>query len=325
MIDAGIYSDIPSAEYHADKFRDVPTLSRSGIVTLLSGTPADYAAQNPRLRNPEWPALDDSTDAKDLGTILHQMVLGDFARFIVGDPSEHGFVKSGPNKGQPYTTWTGDAAEWKREQQANGFIVIDRDTHDEALRIAAKLSDAIVARFGTSQWDRRRVEQTILWARRLNDGSEIWCKARPDCILPDGTIIDLKTTALPIDDVSLGKRMAAEGADIQCEWYRSGALEIELMNAADIHTPPERPPFVFAYARTVAPFSTCFVNLDELPDWNLGVTRMRIDKAAHIFGECARTGVWPDRPLDASPVPPSWWISATEKQAGLDGEIEAES
>lgn len=319
MIEAGIHDGIPSAEYHADRIRDVPTLSRSGIVTLLNGTPADYAALNPRLRNPEWPALDDSTDAKELGTILHQMVLGDFARFIVGDPSEHGFVKSGPNKGQPYTTWTGDAAEWKREQQVNGLIVIDRDTHDEALLIAAKLSDAIVERFGTSQWDRRRIEQTILWQRRLNDGSEIWCRARPDCILPDGTIIDLKTTALPIDDVSLGKRMAAEGADIQCAHYQDGAF------ALDDFVGAERPPFIFAYVRTVAPYSTCFVNLDELPDWNLGVTRMRIDKAAHVFGECVKAGAWPDRSIDAAPIAPSWWINACEAQVGLNGEIEAES
>lgn len=314
MLAPGIHPDISFEAYLRDELCEQPTLSRSGIHAILNGTMADYAAGNPRLT--QWPeSLDaDGTDATKLGSIVHAMVLGgdNGAAYIVGDPSEHGVVKSGENKGNPYTTWTGDAKLWKQSMEGQGLIVIDRETKARALQIAVILTTAIEERFGKRAWSERKVEQTILWERTLDDGSRIWCKARPDAILPDGTIIDPKTTELPLDDASLGKRIALDGLDIQHAHYQDGLSEASLITDR---------PFIFAFIRTVAPFTVRFVDLDK-EGWPLNITRMRIDLAAQRFGAALKSGVFEDHPIDAHPEAPTWAVDAWEKQVGLTGEIE---
>jgi hypothetical protein len=317
-IGPGIY-EISAAEYHADALRPEPTLSRSGIHAILTGTMADYAAANPRLT--KWPESlgHDSTDSTDLGDIIHATVLGGNggAKFIVGEPSD--FMTK---KGEPYSSWSGAAKEWKDQQRASGLIVVNHAVNAKAVRIGTLLTAAIEARFGKRAWAERKAEQTLIWERRLNDGSAIWCRARPDAILPDdGTIIDPKTTALGLSDAEIGKMIAVGGLDIQSEWYRDGAVETGDEFADER---PARPPFIFAFIRSVPPFSIRFVDLEK-EGWDLKLTRMRIDLAAHKFGGCLRTGEWPDHPIDAHPVQPSWHVNMCERQVGLDGEIEAES
>lgn len=321
--DQGIYDGIPAADYIQDRLRDEPTLSRSGIHTILNGTMADYAAGNPRLRNPDWPDPEpDDTDANILGSVVHATALGGNggAKYIVGDPSEHVIPSS--KTGERYATWSGAARDWKKAREAEGCKVINYATNAKAAQIANILTDALEERFGREAWAGRKVEHTLIFSRRLNDGSVIWMRARPDAILSDGTIVDIKTTALGLSDVELGKRIALDGLDIQCEVYREGAVVVELDRAANIDTPPVRPPFVFAWIKTLAPFTTRFVDLERC-GWPLSATRMAIDVAAHRFGACLKSGVWPDAPLEAEPPCPQWF---TERrglmllEAGLMGD-----
>ena len=298
----GIHDAVPAETYHADALCDQPTLSRSGIVTLLNGSPAEFAALNPRLS--QWPVAERAgTDATELGEIVHGMVLGIGSQFIASDPSEHGTVKSGDNKGQPYTTWTGDAKTWKKAREAEGLIVIDYETNALAVEISARLLDALRARF--PDWDQGASEQTALWDRRLDDGSVIKCRARIDRLLPSA-IVDVKTSALSLSDAELGKTIGLKGLDIQAAWYVDG-----------VHSVTERElPFVFAYVRTVPPYTIRFVDLAA--KWPLGLTRQRIDKAAHIFGECVRSGTWPDEPIECTPEPPEWLSSRWMMSALMD-------
>ncbi len=336
----GIFDGIAPEQYHADALTPEPALSRSGIVTFINETAAAFAAKNPRLT--QWPELldQDGTDATELGDIVHAMVLGVGARYVVGDPSEHGTVKSGPNKGEPYSTWTGDAGKWKAEQKAAGYIVIDRETNAKALQLADRLTAALIERFGPASWANRRVEQTVIWRRVLNDHCPdapncdhhavcwIWCRARLDALLPDGTIVDVKTTALSVADFELGKEIALKGLDVQREFYRDG------LHAATEQTVPDsggkvlriaRPAFIFAYVQTVPPFTVRFVDLAaEDVQWDLQATRMVIDIAAHRFARCLRTGEWPDHPLDAKPTCPPWFAERRGMmllEAGLREEV----
>jgi len=301
----GIYDGVSPERYHGDELTDTPALSRSGIVTLLNGTSADFAAANPRLT--KWPEQieRDGTDATDLGEIVHAMVLGGLggAKFIVGDPSEHRMPNS--KTGETYKTWTGKAKEWKEARKAEGHIVIDYATNAKAVRIAGILTAALEARFGKEAWANRRVEQTVIWRRILNDGTQIWCKGRPDAILPDGTIVDPKTTALSLSDEGLGKRIALDGLDIQDAFYRDGLaiVEPQPFNLNDAHE--SKPPFIFAFIRTVPPYTTRLFDLAE-EGWPLSTTRMRIDLAAQVFGACLKSGEWPDLPVEAHPVCPGW-------------------
>lgn len=317
-LDTGIHDNVSFADYHADKLRPELTLSRSGIVTLLNSTPAEFAARNPRLT--KWPEMleEDGTDSTDLGSVVHAQVLGGNggAKYIVGAPQDHLNLK-----GEPYSTWSGRAGDWKREQKANGYVVIDHATNAKAHQIADRLVGAIAERFEANAWSYREVEQTLIWKRRLDDGSEIWCRARPDCILPDGTIIDIKTTALSLSDQELGKRIANDGSDVQAAWYQDGWSEVQRAGLPRMKL--DLWPFIFAFVQTVPPYSVRFVDLDAI-GWPLHLTRMRIDLACHKFGECLKSGVWLDYPIDANPVPPSWAVSSWERQLWID-EIEAEA
>lgn len=306
----GIY-DISAAKYHADEIRDEPTLSRSGIVQILSGgSMADFAASHPRLRNPLWPPLEDTrTASTDLGDCVHAKVLGAGVRTIVGRLSDH-IIPSGKNKGQPYKSWSGGAKDWKDEQRAFGYVVLDEDEDRLVTYLSEKLTYEIIKRYGKSEWGARRVEATMVWSRKLDSGDTIWCRARGDALLPSVTL-DVKTSAFDLSDVELGKQVATYGLDVQAAWYSDGR------DATD------RPSlFEFPYIRTTPPYTVRFFSLADA-GWDLRVTRMRIDKAAHMFGDCVKSGAWPDWPVEAKPVQPAWHAAMTERQVGLDGEIEA--
>lgn len=301
----GIHDAIPPELYHADALTEEITLSRSGIHTLLTGTPAQFAAKHPRLT--QWPETlrNDSTDATDLGEIVHAMVLGVGAPYIVRDC--HEFLKP---DGTPYTTWSGKAKEWRDQIRAEGFVQIGSDQYRMAAGIVDRLLTALRDRFPT--WDQGKSEQTILWPRKLNTGKVITCRARVDRLLPDGTIIDVKSTALGVSSAELGKSIGMGGLDIQHEFYREGVAKALGLS--------ELPPFVFAYVRTVPPYEIRFVHLDGTdwllfgddgpevprPRWPLRLTRQRIDRAAHIFGACLTSGTWPDALVDVAPEPPAW-------------------
>ncbi len=235
----------------------------------------------------------ESTDATDLGEIVHAMVLGTGSKFTVADCSDF----TAPKTGKPYETWSGAAKDWRDEQREKGMIVIGRDTNAMAMQISAKLTNALRERFGAAAWDTSAREQTVIAKRRLNDGTEIWCRIRIDALLR-AAIVDVKTTALSLSDIPLGKEMALKGLDVQACFYQDvfGAATNGLTH-----------PFIFAYQQTVPPYATRLVNLDEPElNWPLSITRLEIDMAAHKFGAALKSGTWSGDPIDAKPVYPEW-------------------
>ncbi len=285
----GVYDGIEAERYHADLLTDQPTLSRSGIVTLLNGSPAEFAAGHPRLSAWGVPARS-GTDATDLGEVVHALTLGVGCNYIAREPSDF----TAPKTGKPYSTWSGEAKEWRDAERAAGNVVIDYETNALAVEISARLLDALRSRF--PDWDAGKSEQTVLFDRTLNDGQVIKCRARVDRLLPSA-IVDIKSRGLSMTDAELGKAIGLGGLDVQHCWYQDG-----------VHSVTERElPFIFAYVRTVPPYTIRFVDLSK--KWPLNLTRSRIDVACHAFGAGLRTGVWPDEPMECEPEPPEWLSS----------------
>lgn len=297
MIEApGIYS-ISAEEYHSDP-APKPSLSSSGIKRLLSGSPAEFAAHHPALTR--WPELllEPATRSQELGAIAHAVVLGEGARYVVGDPSEHM-----TERGKPSETWGSKAASaWKAEQEAAGRIVINQKNSARAETAAQAMKDLIAAEYG--DWPLGESEQTIIWQAESSHGF-IWCRAMLDHLSKRHfLILDPKFTDLGIDDRSLQKKAASEMWHIQQAWY----IEAVESLAADLYG---RLTFRFPIAQLYPPYQARFVDLPE--SW-IHVARARIDRAADLFALCLKNGEWPGHEKTCSPQPPDWLTREFEEE-----------
>lgn len=294
----GIY-DISPEEYHADPC-ETASLSSSGIRTLLNATPAHFAAQHPRLtRWPEYARK--GTKAQDRGTVIHSMLLGKGADWIARDCTEFS------NKdGSPSQTWGGaEAKGWKADMTAQGICVISRDEEADYLAIAEIARQALRQRF--PWWDEGQSEQALIWRRETSYGP-IWCRALVDKLFRPtlADLVDLKTTAKPISDEDVSRKLALDGADIQAAWYLEGAKAVT-SRASDV----ERR-FHFAHVEIEPPYS---VRIDTLSDNWLTRAMLRIDRACNLFARCLYANDWPSWPVRDEPLrPPSWmeaqWVEA---------------
>jgi hypothetical protein len=324
----GIY-EIDPQQYHADPcyvHGDPLTvsLSASGIRTLLAATPAHFAARNPVLTKwKEWQKGQKATKAQDRGTVIHSMLLGRGGEWIAKDCTEFS------NKdGSPSQTWgSAEAKAWKAKQEARNVAVISRDEESEYLQIAEIARVALRQRF--PWWDEGRSEQTLVWQRQTAYGP-INCRALMDRLGPQPFIdlIDLKTTAKPIGDEDVQRKLALDGADIQAAFYLEGVRALGVAPQPPPAVAPEEPDddgwagevaqpidsrqFHFAHVETAPPYS---VRIDTLSDNWLLRAQLRIDRACNLFAKCLYAGDWPSWPTRGNALtPPSWlesrWITA---------------
>jgi hypothetical protein len=281
MIEPGFH-DLPVELYHQDPCFEaygVPSLSSSGITTLLTQTPAHFKAKHPRLT--EWPDyIEDSTPAQDLGSVVHALVLGKGAEIAIAE----------------YNDWRKSAAQDFRDAaRLNGQIPVLRKVYEQAEAIAYKATDKLTHHFG--RWPIGEPELAAIWKRRTPSGEKIWCRSLNDMLdLRGGVIVDLKTTGRAIGDDDLAKKLAGDGADIQAAHYLNG-LETLIPELAG------RATFVFVVVEVDPPFDVRFATLRQR--W-LHMANMRIDRATDIFAECLATNEWKGWPETAELDPPSW-------------------
>lgn len=265
--------DISSDAYHSDPAPD-PSLSSSGIRTLLNETPAHFKARHPRLTTFPDAIERPSTREQDLGTVVHRILLGAGCEFAVIS----GFDDFRKKEAQTLR----DAA---REE---GRVPILEKTYAQAEQIAAHAEKALKERFGG--WPIGDSEVTMLWQRETANGP-IWNRALMDQFSHRlATVVDLKTTGRCISDDELARKLAGDGADIQNAHYVNG-VETLFPDLAGLVQ------FIFVVVETEAPFAVRFASLSE--SW-LTRARFRIDRAADTFANCLRTNNWPAWPMNAT-------------------------
>lgn len=300
----GMYIIAP-AQYHADPVA-VPSLSRSGIVTLDTLTPAHFAARHPKLTN--WPDMvKKPSDPQKLGTVIHKMVLGAGGEYQVIDPSD--FLNK---DGTPAKTFNNAEAKAAKElAEREGFVVIDRETHQRASDVAWHLKRQLVATFGA--WPLGDSEVTLVWKRKTDHG-DIWCRALIDHLAQDiALVIDLKTTELSIADEPVAKRFANDGGDIQAAFYLEG-LEAVFPDCEG------RGRFVDAVAEVNPPYNVRPFSFDD--GW-LQRARYRIDRAANRFARCLSDGVWPGYPSEPTVLTPPAYLEDVWLEQELNGVTDA--
>lgn len=301
----GVHDGIPAAEYHDDPVSEL-SLTSSGIKTLLSGSPAEYAAKNPRLSR--WPeALKKSTTAQDMGTVVHSIVLGVGSVFCACDPQD---CPARTKTGEPYKTWSGDAAKWKEEQEALGTVIVSRKEGQKVLAAADSLTRLIARDYGDDWLSLGKSEQTLVWQRETSLGP-IWCRARLDFLsLQLMTILDPKSTGLGIGDAALQRMAAKDGWHIQQAWYLEG---VDALGDKNFHVDAVR--FRFPVVESTPPYQARWVDLPE--SW-IGIARQRIDRAAETFARCLRANEWPEHPPTCEPQMPDWMAREFEEEEMRD-------
>ena len=255
ITEPGIYS-IPPEQYHADPVEG-GSLTSTGARRLISACPARYRYE---LENPPEP-----TDAMDIGSAAHRLVLGAGAELEVIDAPD----------------WrTRSARERRDEARAAGRIPILAADYETARAMAEVVADHPIA--GAALRRQGAPEQTLVWRDRPTG---VWCRAMVD-YLPTPqrgrrlVLVDYKTCS---DASTAGIRasVARYRYHQQAAWYLTGVRELGLS---------EYPALIFVFQERSAPHLVHVVEIDP-DDLLLGEALNR--RALEIYRECVESGRWP--------------------------------
>lgn len=278
----GLYR-MPAAVYHADPAPE-PSLSRSAAVTLLTQRPIHVWHGHPRL----GASSDDQKKRKlDVGSVAHELLTGQ-GRGIHA-------IAATDKAGDPVETYQSKAAQTERDEALAAHLtpVLKCD-----LLRAEKMVDAVRLRLSRIEgaegaFQDGMGEVAAVW----RDRTGIYGRCMLDWWGPTPyDVWDLKTTAGGLSDRDLANRIE-DGLDVQGTWYPRGltTLHPELLG---------RIRFNFVFVEDKPPFECRVVRLSG--DQQYRGTR-KLTRAAVLFGEYLRSGIWPGYPDTIDTVEgPDW-------------------
>ena len=236
-LEAGIH-DVGADDYHADALRAEPTLSSSIAKIIVQQSPRHAWTASKRL-NPDFEPT--NSDAFNVGKAVDSYMTGELAQIVAIDPAKY------PAKnGNIPVGWGNPAIRAARDAaQAEGKIPLlpDQLTAVVAMAKAARwqidTSEEAAGMFSPTGW---HYQKTLLWREK----NGVWCRARPDALKQDHTIIgDFKSSGGNVDDETFGKQIANLGYNLQAAFYIRG-------HRALFGTEPK---FLFVAQETSAPYA----------------------------------------------------------------------
>ena len=255
--------NMTNTEYHAH-----PSISKSGL-DLINRSPAHYrwAQDNPQ----------DPTPAMRLGTLTHLAVLEPdrFNSECIVMPTLDRRTKAGKE------AWE----EFQANHPDQELMTSDEHTRITAIRDAVMAHP--IARKLLDQID--QVEASTFWT---DPATGVECRCRPDAILGNGMMIDLKTT----DDAGPGfhRSVAKFRYHVQAAYYGDGMGGME-----------ERP-MVFIAVESSAPHLVACHMIS--PD-SLLAGREAYKRNLETYLECTKSGEWPGYPTTINQIElPHWEI-----------------
>ena len=250
-----------AAEYHQDR-GDTPSLSSTIARLLVSKTPAHARAAHPRL-DPGAP--DKTSDAMDMGTAVHQLLLRD-DRVDVLDFKDFR---------------TNDAKAARDASRAHGRIPLLRHKWEEATEIAARVREQIVAlELDPVPFTEGTAEHVIRWHE-----NGVQCRAMLDWLRDDLEVVDdLKTTS-DASQRGFQRKVWSLRYDIQAAFYlRAVAAWLGEMSH------PIRPRFRWVAVETEYPY---LVTVHEPSRLALANADARVDEAIEKWKWCLDNDLWP--------------------------------
>lgn len=278
MIDRpGIYHDLPMAAYLADP-APAPSLSSGCAHTLLTASPFHAWCGHPK--NPRRLPRDESA-GMDVGSIAHAMLLENTEENVVEIDAPDFKTKA--------------AREARDAARAEGKhpILAHRLSGVRALVTAARnyLERSDLA--GILE-DGGMSEATMLWQ---DDG--VWCRARPDWLSGDKSVLlHVKTTGGSAQPAAwIRAQLLNSGYDTAAAHYERGAHILGMAGAQSIFLVIEQDP----------PHGCSLVGLTPaLRDF----ANQKVERALSIWRRCLQTGFWPCYPTAiAYAEPPAWAVA----------------
>lgn len=240
----GVHSGIDEAAYHGDR----SSLSSTGAKTIISAGPRTFKHQQ------DHPVR---KDVFDLGTVVHALILG-----------------VGEYRVLEHDSWRTKAAQAERDEvRAAGASPILRKDFDAAQDMAdAVMSNKLAA--GILSEGRPEVSA---WAEDPETG--VVMRGRIDW-LRDNAIVDVKTSAKPVDPMTWERTAWDLRYGLQAWWY-SRVLEL--------NDEPERP-FLWVALSKEAPHEV-YVHSASAELLERG--REDAEQALRTYADAQLTGHWP--------------------------------
>jgi len=244
-----IITDLSNADYHAHS-----AISKSGL-DLIARAPAlyKYRRDNPTPR----------TDAMRWGSLVHTAILepeklNDAVAVL---PEMDRRTKAGKEEYAAFVMSVGDREPITADEYAELLATRDAAWADPVARKALAMIEL--------------VETSIFF--RANG---IDCRCRPDAILTNGTILDLKTTRDAAPD-AFAKSIASFRYHVQAAFYSDGYKQAlgEMPRGFSFLAIEKEPPYL----------SACYVATTAM------VARGRMDYQRDLdtYARCLETGIWP--------------------------------
>ena len=281
MIERQLLSGFPEKDYHA-----LPHLSSTGVRALLR-TPAHFRAAQKTMRI--------ATPAMQWGTIIHAALLEPH-RF---DELVYRLPESVPERRKDVDKqWWADT-----EAKAAGRPLL---RYDETPRLDAIVSAVRATPAASLFLQGGLVESTLLWQRRASNGTVVPCRARPDFMLPDASIVvDLKKTA-DASPAGFARSVWNYRYDVQAAHYLDGITEVcERIPSAWLFCAIEMDePFGVAWYRA-SPQMLDFGGLD-------------LARAVDLYAECTARDEWNCYPDEIMNLDLPRWARHDEQPATED-------
>jgi hypothetical protein len=277
----GVY-DLPIDAYHGQPC-DGPSISASGLKTILLQSPAHYWAESSL--NPKAERSD--TRALRIGKAAHAWVLGEpeFAKYFVVSPFDEFRTK--------------EAKEWSDSQSR----VVLKSAELDTIRAMAEALRAQPSVAGAFQ-GRGQMERSLIW-RDAETG--IWMKARPDWLPDDPAhyFAQEYKTAVSAEPGKAGRQAFDLGYDIQAALLLDGiraVMGIEPLGVAHVVQEKEPP-----YAATLLMFDRDQIEFGRRR-YRLALERFAERLADHQAG-LPEAVAWPGYATEPQYFTTPYWVT----------------
>lgn len=238
------------------QYRSDPAISHS-LLKEFGRSPAHfrYAADNPP----------DETEPMLRGTLIHCMALEP-------DELDKRFVRATDCDRR---TKEGKAAWAKLQDDSVGKRLIPAGMWDLSQRCVAALERDIETSMWLTEARQGEIEVPLFWERQ-----SVKCKGRPDSVLADGTVIDIKTTQ-KLSPSIFSAEIFRRSYHTQGAFYRSGLLASGGRSWRS---------HVLVCVETEAPYAVAVFRLNQIV---IGDADAKITEWLNTYRECLGRDNWP--------------------------------